>query len=79
MCKNNTISRKIADLYLKEIYRLEDNSVIFIVSKNQVDHEAIFANLNKIVKLALSTRKTVTNEKETLVYFTADLEVLKWK
>lgn len=77
--KNNTISRKIADLYLKEIYRLEDNSIIFIVSKNQVDHEEIFANLNKIVKLALSTRKTITNEKETLAYFTADLEVLKWK
>lgn len=77
-CKNSEITRKIANIYLREMYRLKDNSILFIISKEPTNHDLIFSKLDELIKLSNKTVKTISRGDISLTYYVADLEVLKW-
>ena len=76
--ENNEITKKISSMFIKLIYRLMDNSILFVISKEKVEHKAIFPRLNELAKLAVKNQKTITKNNKTLTYYIADLEELKW-
>ena len=71
--KKSTFTADIASTFIKRIYRLIDNSVLFIISQNEVTEDQFKELLNNKEITQNLTRKTIEENGRILIYMTLEL------
>ncbi len=71
--KKSTFTADIASTFIKRIYRLIDNSVLFIISQNEVAEDQFKELLNNKEITQNLTRKTIEENGRILIYMTLEL------
>lgn len=72
--EKTTFSPKIASLLIKRIYRLEDNSVLFVLSNKPVDEKTLKSIGKSSADYLYLSKKEIANGDRKLTYRILDLE-----